>query len=569
MDHATVRRMDVAAAHETGRPGAAQWLGQTGNRSWLSPLRSAIVAAVASACLAACGAPTDYRFSTSAADSLLKTLTNIHWHQVPLETDPFCTAAESDTRPIGEYVAHYLVTRLDFSCSALQWNATVERGSETWLTSGGALVAWKGARYWDDALTITLFYDEEPRGDSLSRNAVAYLAGFLEALRVFLTNDAPENLGVVVTISPTSDSPVTSHLSTTLVPSASNSRITTILNSLGDGMPRTPVAASNSPGWVIGTTSSRAMLSVLTSSEEDAPYRSPETAANIALDHDFQFYAEYRPQTAEDAIGSPQHHGQQLLGTLQTLPLSDPDRMLQGLPKAIMDFCENTYWGLGVILPLLFLAIAARVVTIESSAMVDYLQRGINALDAAEKRTSRRIRRLQDRRETHVRGNKGETSAENTSPRLSGPIEPWTRRFRHWRRERWKGRLKRNKRELKRIQERLLAFCTEWPRWKETKRRAAKRLGQLGSGAWDVALEEAGGQGGFMSLAGGALAVVVSFIVVHYSLIQRPIAGSLGLEPAAWVAPSRCWSFSVCLGFSQSAGFECSLWGRRSPVSLA
>ena len=106
-------------------------------------LCSVPLVAIVFACLTGCEGSADYRYSTLAADSLLKELADVHSLEAPTDRELSCTDTTGATT-VSEYTARYLVTRLAFSCSTVRWDATVERGEETWLATQEAVVAWSG-----------------------------------------------------------------------------------------------------------------------------------------------------------------------------------------------------------------------------------------------------------------------------------------------------------------------------------------------------------------------------------------------------------------------------------------
>lgn len=530
-------------------------------------LRSAILVFLACILLGACEVPTDRDFSASAADALLEELISVHSLDVPIHDNVSCTDTQGGIPPVSGFVARYLVTHLNLSCSVLRWKTTTEREDDVWLTSREAIVAWNREHDWIDVLSITVFFDQRLRGDSLSRVAMAPLAGFLEGLRTFLKGDAVASMRVVVSISPTSDSPVTSDFNPSqrmqyLAPSA---RYETEVYGSEITIPQVPAGASKSPGWVISVASSRGVLSTLSSEREGSLRTSAGIGVNVEASPDFRFYTAYRPESAGKRVTAPEHHGQQLLRALQAIPVSGTDRTPSSLVRMLADICRSTYWGAGVLIPLFFLGIAVRVVMIESSAMVDYLQRQINRLDKTENRLSNRIavRRTKILAiEIPVKG--GEGIEESRVP--IGKLRRLKSRWDGWRRRRLQRYIDRTEGHLRSTERKLLVCCGQWPYWRDRKERTAKRLGKLGSGAWEAVLEEAGGRRGVMSMAMGAVAVLVSFAALYYSPLEwlRPTLSAP--IPHYVVAPITVLAiFGVCLAlamgmvrvFSLGAAFVC------------
>ena len=352
---------------------------------------------------------------------------------------------------------------------------------------------------------------------------MAHIAGFLESLRAFLTADAPVSLGVVVTISPTSDSPLLSTLFPTLSYVKPNALYKTAISSSDNTVPGILPSTRRTPGWIIGMASPQGML---WSSEDESGLDLSSTLSHVASvdpSPDFRLYTDYRIDLANGAIASPDHHGQQLLRTLRTIPLSSSGRLPSALARMIADFCENSYWSLGVILPLLLLGIAVRVVMIESSTMVEHLQTRIKTLHSKKKRALGRIKGISRKLRTSELPSRHDASPEGASQEAPRTFGRWIAPYNRWRQRRWQQQIVRQREHLTMVEKKLSVWCRQWPHWKSSKKKAGERLRTLGLGAWDMVLEEVGGRRGVRALALGIVAVFVSFVGLHYSQLYMPI----------------------------------------------
>ncbi len=518
-----MHKLPIMKAHDISRNavGIPPWV-----RQWRLPI--VVPLALSILPLTACEVPADTRFSATAADLLLNELANMHMHEASMDDVVPCANLDN-VSGVSKYIARYLVTRLDFSCSTVKWKSQVRRHNELWLTEQEVVVAWNSGSDLDDVLAISVFFDDNPRDSLESRLAVAHLAGLLEGLRTFLTADAPSGVRVVLTLSPTFGSPATSYLSPSLPHITPYAEYSTVVSGGENPMPSVSAVASNDPGWVIGIVPYRGMVASRIEAESDeadsvliAPV--PVGRTNPVS----RFYAEYRPRSPERRVAAPDQDGQHLLRTLQAMDLGKPNYSY--LPRysvqVFADIAKRTYWSAGVLLPLIFLVIVVRVVMIESSSMVAHLQRRISALDRKRSALSDRIEKLRDRLSTDTSPGMG---AEETSVPSRGSIAPLSQAFDRWRKNRWRRQLKRKREQFTSVDDRLTEYCTEWPHWSNRRSSAARRLRELGSGALEVVLAEGGSRRGVGAVALGAIAVVTSFTILHYDPVGLGGANSASL----------------------------------------
>ena len=482
--------------------------GQMADRRSSPRLRSCTTVAIALGCLSACSQDRPLGFSRTAADSLLDQLVAVHTRGAPTVTgtDPCEPDPDDGTSSMAQIVTQHLNStgNLNFVCSGRRWETTIARDGEVWLGQGEDVVAWNRTPAWEDAVSIALFYDDEPRGD---RTVMAPLAGQLEALRAFMTVDTLFDLPVVVSLSGTTSSPVPPSWSANLPHSTPQARFATSVSSLGDSIPPTPLATSRKPGWAIGVTSSQGAVT----RAPDLMTAARPTVLDMPLVIEpsvaFRLHAEHWFDRSDTLLQTSVYYGQPFARALQSIPLPDDQHPWFMRSTCSPECWALLYWIAGIFLPIVFLAAVAHVVIIESSTKVEILRRQIAKLDSSRKRLKAKLCRKDDK-STELKRRPSITAA-------SGPITRWRERRAQRRQRALQTTVRLTKKRLRETETKLDGVCRLWDDWKREMESAKKRLGDLASGTWETMLEEASGKSAAISLIVSMLAVIVSFSLLQ------------------------------------------------------
>ena len=501
---------------------------------------------VAFTCLSGCQAAPSRSFSRDAAQSLLDSLAILHSRGMLVpETDLCSSPAEDGASHISQVVTEHLnsIDTLSFSCSVRRWETTTVRDRELRLSQGQDIVAWNRTAAWKDAVSIALFYDEEPRGDSLSRIAMAPLAGAVEALRSFMAMETPFDLPVVVSLSTTRASPVTPSWSPLLPHPTPVARYTTTVSSQGDSTPPTPLSTSRRSGWTIGVTSPHS--AVAPAPNPTNPQASPESVGVVEPSTAFRLHAEHWINPNVTAPLAPEYYGLPFAQALQSIPLPG-----EGLSWSFLGFeCDQecrrlAYWTLGIVLPLVFLALVACVVMIESSARVTLLRK---SLKRQKKKHKRLMHDLSRDKNKLARLTMAETThSQNVPERLSWNDRRKARRDQR-RRNNLQQKIDDTSKQLVNARKRITESCRPWYDWKAQRRDARSRLSELTSGTWEMALDEVGGKAGAISMLCGLVAAGLSFLLLYSDLGTPSPADGVHWWTRAPLAIAMTLVVAVCL----------------------